>query len=290
MQLEFAMKQFVLVLLFICAEQAFPASNAPFFYQVTFGGNTSYLLGTHHYGISANELPEHVLHNLKSAQFLLLEADIEALGLMGRNSLEGDLSQLLTPNAWSFVVNHLGHKFSLAEIKRLTPWYASNLLGLVKMGYDLNNLKRMDYEILQIAQTLKTNTVFLASTQAHIRLYQLTQPLEGIEEMAQTLPTNAFRLETKLLLEAFRRGDEAEQIQSNDRLPPPARSIFIDERNLSWLPIIKTTMAKGRSFVAVGTSHLFGKVGLLNLLKQEGATIERILDCEEVLNVIAPAL
>jgi uncharacterized protein YbaP (TraB family) len=49
--------------------------------------------------------------------------------------------------------------------------------------------------------------------------------------------------------------------------------ILLTKRNRNWVSQLKPIMNKESVFVAVGTGHLVGKDGLLNLLKKEGYTV-----------------
>lgn len=48
----------------------------------------------------------------------------------------------------------------------------------------------------------------------------------------------------------------------------------VKERNQNWIPIIKSAIAQEASMIAVGVGHLSGKYGLIELLRQEGYTVE----------------
>lgn len=58
------------------------------------------------------------------------------------------------------------------------------------------------------------------------------------------------------------------------RLLRQFETLIIDRRNQAWIPIIERTPGD-RLFVAVGAAHLPGKLGVLNLLKAKGYTLER---------------
>ncbi|MBL9053177.1 MAG: TraB/GumN family protein, partial [Tabrizicola sp.] len=45
-------------------------------------------------------------------------------------------------------------------------------------------------------------------------------------------------------------------------------------RNRAWIPVLTKAAAEGPVFAAFGALHLSGKEGVLNLLEQEGFTIE----------------
>lgn len=54
------------------------------------------------------------------------------------------------------------------------------------------------------------------------------------------------------------------------------QDILLDKRNLNWVKQLKEIMKKNTVFVAVGTAHLIGKNGLIELLRKEGYTVTGI--------------
>ena len=51
---------------------------------------------------------------------------------------------------------------------------------------------------------------------------------------------------------------------------------FLERRNRLMAERLKPRLKTGRAFIAVGAAHLPGKTGLLNLLAQQGYTVERV--------------
>jgi len=47
-------------------------------------------------------------------------------------------------------------------------------------------------------------------------------------------------------------------------------------RNKTWLPLMEAQMKKGAVFFAVGTAHLAGNTGLIQLLRQRGYKVEAV--------------
>ena len=47
-------------------------------------------------------------------------------------------------------------------------------------------------------------------------------------------------------------------------------------RNKNWIPVIKSNIKQQPCLIAVGTGHLPGKEGLINLLRKEGYTVEPV--------------
>ena len=51
---------------------------------------------------------------------------------------------------------------------------------------------------------------------------------------------------------------------------------FVDERNVNWIPIIEKNIRLTPSFIAVGSGHLGGKKGVVNLLRAKGYKLKPI--------------
>jgi len=52
---------------------------------------------------------------------------------------------------------------------------------------------------------------------------------------------------------------------------------FLTNRNTNWVPKIKNYIKKNNCFIAVGAGHLGGEKGIIQLLRDEGYTLEPIL-------------
>lgn len=52
--------------------------------------------------------------------------------------------------------------------------------------------------------------------------------------------------------------------------------IFLDERNLKWIPRIADKMGSASVFFAVGAGHLWGEKGVITLLRKQGFNVEPI--------------
>lgn len=51
---------------------------------------------------------------------------------------------------------------------------------------------------------------------------------------------------------------------------------FVDERNVNWIPIIEKNIRLTPSFIGVGSGHLGGKKGVVNLLRAKGYKLKPI--------------
>ncbi|MFB6317635.1 TraB/GumN family protein [Saccharicrinis sp. FJH54] len=52
---------------------------------------------------------------------------------------------------------------------------------------------------------------------------------------------------------------------------------FLDDRNMDWIPKIVYQISQHRSFIAVGAAHLPGETGVIQLLRNQGYTVEPVI-------------
>jgi uncharacterized protein YbaP (TraB family) len=60
---------------------------------------------------------------------------------------------------------------------------------------------------------------------------------------------------------------------ASQKLNPEMTTDVLDKRNLNWLPKIKAAIKKESCFFAVGSAHLAGNNGLINLLRKNGYSV-----------------
>ncbi|MGB4773065.1 MAG: TraB/GumN family protein [Chitinophagaceae bacterium] len=53
--------------------------------------------------------------------------------------------------------------------------------------------------------------------------------------------------------------------------------IMLSNRNKNWIPVMETAMKESTTLFAVGAGHLYGKEGVINLLRQAGYTVTPVV-------------
>jgi uncharacterized protein YbaP (TraB family) len=53
--------------------------------------------------------------------------------------------------------------------------------------------------------------------------------------------------------------------------------IMLTNRNKNWIPVMETAMKESTTLFAVGAGHLYGKEGVINLLRQAGYTVTPVV-------------
>jgi uncharacterized protein YbaP (TraB family) len=74
-------------------------------------------------------------------------------------------------------------------------------------------------------------------------------------------------------LEALYKESTAENVMN-----AKAKKYMLDDRNLNWGKILPEMMQKESLFVAVGSAHLAGDLGIINLLRKAGYTVKPVMN------------
>lgn len=91
---------------------------------------------------------------------------------------------------------------------------------------------------------------------------------------------NTDKKELQLLMNAY----QSKNLNEIQRLPSSSKSALISDyedlllnnRNKNWVHLIPKISSDKPTFFGVGAAHLFGKKGVINLLRDEGYTVEAI--------------
>ncbi len=100
-----------------------------------------------------------------------------------------------------------------------------------------------------------------------------------VKELLETIQgKNDEHAEYKKLINAYKKQDISAlynliQTSKNDG---EDLNEFIDERNEKWIGRMEERMEQKSVFFAVGAGHLWGEKGVINLLRQEGYTVEPV--------------
>lgn len=256
-----------------------PKIEKPFFFRVTGpDGAAGHLLGTMHMGIdAAEEFPPSIWTALDAATIVAVEADISDLSLVKGLMLPSDtnLKILLGDEYWAKLEKAIGALMANG-IKPMKPAAAASMLSMK----DLPQTVPMDLLIMNKAKAAKQDLQFLEAAQFQLDLLDQVMTIDYLKEMLDNPDPEA----TVELLEVYRAGDlERLEALSNDTKAwgkeadaEKNMELMLYKRNEDWIPKIKKMLASKSAFVAVGAAHLIGPRGLLELLRKEGYTVERL--------------
>ena len=287
------------VLALSCAILPALADSHPLMYKVTDkDGHTIYLLGTLHM-MSQETLPianlDETLGNVDRVIFEVSEADMEKAA-SGSLTIS-DLGSVLSSMMQMFTLDNGLSQETLELV-------AGFLSGAYNQTIDAESLRMMSAPML--AQLLNAQFMTIAGYDASghgvdLEVFRKAKAfgkkIEGVETMAEQMKAiSAENTDTALLekqiLELMNHPEQfKEQVDSlihayntgdKDTLmtiftSEGARSIADAGRNARFLEVAKKALTDGgRALIAIGIYHIIAEDGLVNVLTQEGYTVEAL--------------
>ena len=273
----------------LCASE--PIKN-PFLYRADGGRSPIYLLGTIHLGVSARELPFYVRMAFERSDILMSEMGPRGFGWAEARMISAlfdwthpwrGLKSRLGPVAWTrlkAISDRKMHYF----LNRMEPWFVCLTLGLNLDAFDEG---RMDKELAEwgkhkVHRALDSSSELVRDLQSVCTLEDLKSILEDpeLERVWAQMQSQA-----RALISAYQEGNE-EKIAASEGsgLDERLSQVLLEKRNQTWLPKILAAERSARKsvFVFVGAAHLFGKNGLLELLKTKGYSLSRVISAKDV--------
>lgn len=254
-------------------------TDKPFFYKLIYQGQESYLLGTWHLGVKLSDLPPIVRERINESRAYLPEKVISLprleLGLTDSESLF--ISDLTTiPSAAKKlsqnVKNYLIQKGIPRRVVELMTDEDCNYMFLAP-ELVFPNIISLDREVLAIAYDKKLKLIELDTEEIFAEAAKIQEADEGddyscsLTDMIESKEYEAYSAAFKRRVDLYLNGDEKEFLAFADP--------DVQYRNRQWLKSILIEVTKGNAFIGVGAGHLFGKDGLINLLKSSGVKVER---------------
>lgn len=293
------MKSFIGAVLFFCVALS---ANAQLLWKVSGNGlnQPSYIMGTHHLSPlsimdsiagmqKAMNETQQVYGELKMSE---MQSPATMQEMQKKMMIESDttLTSLLSPEDFAtankFCKENLMMDLTMAP--KLKPAFLLNnvvVIAYVKHIGNFNPQEQLD-TFFQTEATKKGKKVDGLETPA----FQFDLLFNGysLQRQAQLLMCTLNNIDTeveslKKLTDAYMKQDLSamlrisEERKGNQCDPLPGEEdAMITNRNQAWAQKLPAIMKTAPTFVAVGALHLPGEKGLLNLLKNQGYTVEPV--------------
>jgi uncharacterized protein len=275
------------------------------FWRATRGEAEVTIIGTYHLGDARHTETMEVIGPLvATAETLLVEAGPEeeaALMAQMTNDPSGmlittgpSLMEQLPANDWARLTEAMAERQIPAFMAaKFQPWYISILLAVPPCAMAaLTEKDGLDHKVMAAAEAAGVpiralepyDTVLTLfggmSAKMQIEMVQTSLVMEArAADSSVTLADAYFAQNSRVMWELM-------QVQALD-LPgyTPDRvaeefglmeELLMNARNRAWIPVIEAAAAEGPVFAAFGALHLSGEEGVLNLLVQQGWTLERL--------------
>lgn len=284
---------FMFVLAVVPALAQSPAnerSGTTFMWKVEKGGTTLYLLGSiHALKEDAYPLPPAVEAAFAEVEVAVFEIDLQdmtkaAIKMMSAGSLEKGrtLEEVVGPETWSAFEAHVeGLGFDAALYQGMKPWMAALTLAafeLTKNGYLAT--AGLDTYLSQRADETGKKRLALETAGFQVSLFAELSPEQSLAFLRYTLEDlEAMIPEMDRLYLDWRAGNvesvENAMLEGFEEFPEVFEKMMAS-RNRAWMPQIEKLLAGDRdAMVVVGSAHLVGEVGVVNLLREKGYTVEQ---------------
>jgi len=245
----------------------------------------SYLFGTIH----ALPSDKFFLSDTFKARFdetekLVLEIDMSNPQMMGELQNEmvmktQKIDSLLSKEDFQIVSSFFKDSLAipLLMVSRVKPIFLASFILQKYLG---NNPASYEITFLKMAQSSKKQVLGLETIKEQISYIdkislkdQATMLVESVKEY------NEQKKEYFQLVEVYLTGDMDKICQVMIETTKEYKvfgNILIDDRNKKWAELIPPMVQKSSCFIAVGSGHLGGKNGVINLLRAKGYSVEPV--------------
>ena len=265
-------------------------SDKTFMWKVKNGEATVYLLGSiHALKGDAYPLPPAIETAFDESEVAVFEVDLDdmtkaAIKMMSAGTLAKDLTleEVVGPETWSEFETHVvGLGFNASLYQGMKPWMAALTVAafeLTKHGYLA--AAGLDTYFSQRANETGKKCLALETVEFQVGLFADLSPQDSLAFLRYTLEDlDAMIPEMERLYGDWRVGNveavEEALLEGFEEFPGLSKKM-VSDRNYAWIPQIEKLLAGDRDvIVVVGSAHLVGDRGVVNLLRAKGYTVEQ---------------
>ena len=245
--------------------------------------NSSYLFGTIHLLCPGDYLwTDAMKKSLASCDKVCFEMDLDDPSVMSAasngimNESGKKLSEYFTDVQYKKVQSFFKDSLQtdLSQLQMMKPVMIETLL----MAKSVDCLIPISYEanIMEEALRAKKEITGLESAEDQISLLNGIPDDSAAAEIVQM--TDSFSIakaEYAAMLAAYKQQDLPAlfAIVQNGSIAGDDPAALLDDRNKKWIPLIGQKMKVSTVFFAVGAAHLYGKTGVIALLRREGYSV-----------------
>ena len=260
-------------------------------YEISGNGlkTPSYIYGTIHIicpndMITADKFDKYI----SASEQIIMELDFDnqdEMSSMSKAAILPDgktLADYLTAEQYAkvgeLVKNTLG--IPIENVKNIHPLFLSTIITTSPKVLGCNTPGSYELSFLKTATDKKKPVEGLETVQMEldaINSSPIAKQAESLYKIALD-PKKSFD-EFKKLIETYKtqNSDEVYKTLETSFADDPAFQVkLLDERNADWLPKIEKAIKGKSTFIAVGSGHLGGKAGVLNLLREKGYKLKPI--------------
>ncbi|MGZ8484135.1 MAG: TraB/GumN family protein [Candidatus Binatia bacterium] len=269
------------------------AQEKNFLWKAPGSANTVYILGSIHLLKRESATLKPIVHEVfDKSKHLVLEIDLLKEGpdkfpqlLMQKGvNLNGKmLPQQLSPETYELAAKKAGELgIDIKLLAPLKPWVVALtmvVMQLQKLGYDPS--LGIDHQLAQRAKQENKSMSGLETADFQMDLFNdLTAPQQEMFLRQSLLEMDQLENAVDAMVGAWNSGDVARGERlflASLRAYPELKDKVLDARNRRWIPQIEQLLKQNHDvLVVVGTAHLVGKSGVIELLKDRGYKLEQM--------------
>jgi uncharacterized protein YbaP (TraB family) len=271
------------------------SSETGLLWEVTGNGldKPSYVYGTIHLIDSESFfLPGGTLGAFEASERVTFEINMEDMSdmsaifsMMSRIMMANGttLSDLLSDEDYNFVKSkftEMGLPFMMFE--RMKPMFLS-IFASTDMdpgAFTSGEMKSYEMEFMDMAKAQNKEMAGLETIEFQMSMFDSIPYSEQAEMLVESLKsTDDGEDQLKMMIELYKTQDIEKlqmTINEDEQGLGDYEDLLLTKRNQAWIPIMKKMMAEKPTFFAVGAGHLGGKNGVIQLLKDEGYSLQAI--------------
>lgn len=246
----------------------------------------SYLYGTIHITCDAT-LPSKVKVAMNKTNQLCLELDMDdanmQVEMMSSMMMKNGVTMQSLATAEDFAVvdeflkKNLG--FSAQLLNSVKPFMVSAMLYPKMMDCPMQSVEA---ELMKISSEQNENTIGLETVTEQLEVFDAIPYKDQMDELVKTAKSDLARdsKELKEMLDLYKSEDIQAMVEFTKNSDNAMTSKFDDEllnnRNQNWITRIEKITKEKPTFFGVGAAHLGGELGVINLLRKYGFTVEPI--------------
>jgi len=253
------------------------------------GIRSSYIYGTIHIDDEkVMAIPDSVVRRLTAADTLMLELELNAGGSVNilRKMLFTDgrnLKQVIGEaefNEVALALTESGNQLPGDILSVLKPWAAMLLL----IRPENNSGTFLDKKLANIARTSGIRIEGLETIDEQLSIFDDLTLTDQVNLLRSTMSTLTEKNQAyRELLAAYLSGDLEKLVQVSTDQEPKDRKLaeliktrLIYDRNQKMFDRLQQRLQAGNTFIAIGTLHLPGELGLLEKLRLAGYRLTRV--------------
>lgn len=285
------MKKLIISVLIIIAAinaNAQSALEKTLLWQITGPGITapSYLYGTIHLMCPGDIIVSTQLRaKFYSTKQLFLELDIDdpsvLLKTMAQMKMNNDttLKQLLSPQQYDSVATQFKKLtgFSLDMMQSMKPELLASVVYPSLLGCE--GAEAWEQRFMKMAKANNMEINGLEQVEDQLKIFDMIPYSVQAQEFASTiLNIDSIKKVFNDMLQVYKQKDLDALNNMMDEGELSAYSdLLLDNRNQKWIPEIIGQAKLKPTFFAVGAAHLGNEIGVINLLRKQGYTVEPVI-------------